>query len=121
MQTPHPVFEQGSCLHSRASAPRHAVVSKQFRGAQLQHHSNVAHAPAILPFMRAHNLPLPLTCTAGQGTAATALAGLVGALRVLGKPAKDLSQQRVLCVGAGSAGMGVVRMIAAGESQGAPS
>lgn len=52
-----------------------------------------------------------------QGTAATALAGLVGAMRVLGKPARALCEQRVLCVGAGSAGMGVVRMIAAGEIQ----
>lgn len=38
-------------------------------------------------------------------------------MRVLGKPARALCEQRVLCVGAGSAGMGVVRMIAAGEIQ----
>ncbi|PNH03635.1 NAD-dependent malic enzyme 2, mitochondrial [Tetrabaena socialis] len=49
-----------------------------------------------------------------QGTAATALAGMYGAMRVNGLPASALAQQRVLCVGAGSAGMGVVRMIAAG-------
>lgn len=49
-----------------------------------------------------------------QGTAATALAGLYGAMRVMGLPPSALGRQRVLCVGAGSAGMGVVRMIAAG-------
>lgn len=49
-----------------------------------------------------------------QGTAATALAGLYGAMRVLGLSSSDLAKQRVMCVGAGSAGMGVVRMIAAG-------
>lgn len=54
-----------------------------------------------------------------QGTAATAVAGLFGAMRVLGKPTEALAQQRVLCVGAGSAGMGVVSMIArAMEKQG---
>lgn len=51
-----------------------------------------------------------------QGTAATAVAGLLGAMRVLHKPPEAIAKQRVVCVGAGSAGMGVVRMIAAGES-----
>jgi hypothetical protein len=106
-----------------------------------------------------------------QGTAATALAGLYGAMRRLvrrccrccwsccccpalqsvlcqgsaasaaewgrpapllptrpararrllqGKPASELAKQRVVCVGAGSAGMGVVRMIAAGGRLGGP-
>ena len=50
-----------------------------------------------------------------QGTAATAVAGLYGALRVLGRPAADLAKQRIVCLGAGSAGMGVVSMIASGE------
>jgi malate dehydrogenase (decarboxylating) len=50
-----------------------------------------------------------------QGTAATAVAGLYGAMRVLGKPPEAIAEQRVVCVGAGSAGMGVVRMIAAGR------
>ena len=49
-----------------------------------------------------------------QGTAATALAGLYGALHVLGLRPGDMADQRLLCVGAGSAGMGVVSMIAAG-------
>lgn len=54
-----------------------------------------------------------------QGTAATALAGLYGALRVMGKPFHELANQKIVVVGAGSAGMGVVRMIAAGmEKQG---
>lgn len=39
---------------------------------------------------------------------------MCGAMRVLGKPLAALAEQRVVCVGAGSAGMGVVRMIAAG-------
>lgn len=61
-------------------------------------------------------------CTAAatrvlQGTAATAVAGLYGAMRVLGKPMAALAEQRVLCVGAGSAGMGVCSMIASGEQQ----
>lgn len=50
-----------------------------------------------------------------QGTAATAVAGLYGAMRVLGKPPEAIAEQRVVCVGAGSAGMGVVRMISAGR------
>lgn len=49
-----------------------------------------------------------------QGTAATAVAGLHGALRVLGQPTRELARQRVVCVGAGSAGMGVVGMIKSG-------
>ncbi|KAF5838419.1 hypothetical protein DUNSADRAFT_2887 [Dunaliella salina] len=49
-----------------------------------------------------------------QGTASTALAGLYGALKVMGKTNRDLTNQRVVCVGAGSAGLGVVRMIALG-------
>jgi malate dehydrogenase (decarboxylating) len=48
-----------------------------------------------------------------QGTAATAVAGLLGAMRVLCKPPEAIAKQKVVCVGAGSAGMGVVRMIAA--------
>jgi len=45
------------------------------------------------------------------------VAGLYGAMRVLGKPMTALAEQRVLCVGAGSAGMGVCSMIASGEQQ----
>lgn len=52
-----------------------------------------------------------------QGTAATALAGLYGALRVLGLKPDDLAKQRFVCVGAGSAGMGVVKMIASSMIQ----
>ncbi|KAI8465581.1 MAG: NAD malic enzyme [Monoraphidium minutum] len=54
-----------------------------------------------------------------QGTAATAVSGLYGALRVLGRPKAELARQRVVCLGAGSAGMGVVSMIkTAMETQG---
>ena len=49
-----------------------------------------------------------------QGTAATALAGLYGALTVQGKPLEALRDQRICVVGAGSAGMGVTQMIASG-------
>ena len=49
-----------------------------------------------------------------QGTAATALAGIYGALKVQGKPAHSLTQQRIVVLGAGSAGMGVSTMIAQG-------
>ena len=61
-------------------------------------------------------LPAPsLTEVLGvQGTAATAVAGVYGALRVQGKSNKELAQQRVVLVGAGSAGMGVARMLALG-------
>lgn len=64
---------------------------------------------SILPPQRL--LPRPADI---QGTAATALAGLYGALRVMGLPPAALGQQRIVCVGAGSAGMGVARMIASG-------
>ena len=42
------------------------------------------------------------------------MAGIYGALRVLGKDASAIKNQRVVVVGAGSAGMGVVRVIALG-------
>ncbi|CAG9462641.1 unnamed protein product [Pedinophyceae sp. YPF-701] len=46
-----------------------------------------------------------------QGTAATALAGIYGGLRVLDQPASDIVNQRIVCAGAGSAGMGVLNMV----------
>jgi len=49
-----------------------------------------------------------------QGTAATALAGMYGAMRVMGLPKADLAKQRVVVCGTGSAGMGVIDMIAMG-------
>lgn len=49
-----------------------------------------------------------------QGTAATAVAGVYGALRVQGKSNAELAKQRIVLVGAGSAGMGVARMLALG-------
>ncbi|KAJ9524899.1 hypothetical protein QJQ45_002962 [Haematococcus lacustris] len=71
---------------------------------------SISHALTLLNRYRQHHLVFNDDI---QGTAATALAGLYGALRVMGKSARDLAEQRVVCVGAGSAGMGVVRMIAA--------
>ncbi len=51
-----------------------------------------------------------------EGTAATAVAGIYGALRVMGKGVASIKDQRVVCVGAGSAGMGVTRVIALGKA-----
>jgi len=48
-----------------------------------------------------------------QGTAATAVAGLHGALKANGLPSQALTDQKIVVVGAGSAGLGVVRMVAA--------
>lgn len=52
-----------------------------------------------------------------QGTACVALAGLYGALRVIGKRHADLVKQRIIVCGAGSAGMGVTTMIAQGARE----
>lgn len=49
-----------------------------------------------------------------QGTACTALAGMYGALQAQGLPNHALPDQRVVVLGAGSAGMGVVELIAYG-------
>lgn len=86
----------------------HAVL--QFEDFQMQH------ALTLLERYREHHL---IFNDDVQGTAATAVAGLWGAMRALGKPLAALAEQRIVCVGAGSAGMGVVRMIAAAmEKQG---
>jgi malate dehydrogenase (decarboxylating) len=52
-----------------------------------------------------------------QGTACTALGGLYSALRVQGLPREALCAQRVVVVGAGSAGMGVVETLARGMAR----
>lgn len=49
-----------------------------------------------------------------QGTAATAVAGVYGALAVQGKTVDDIIDQKFVVVGAGSAGMGVVSLLALG-------
>jgi len=46
-----------------------------------------------------------------QGTAATVLAGLYGAMKVLGLPPEGLMEQRFIVCGAGSAGVGVTLTI----------
>jgi len=46
-----------------------------------------------------------------QGTAATVLAGLYGAMKVRGLTPEDLKDQRILVAGAGSAGSGVILTI----------
>jgi malic enzyme len=46
-----------------------------------------------------------------QGTGATTLAGIFGALRARGEDIGDLSKQRILIAGAGSAGIGVAQVL----------
>ncbi|KAM7275868.1 hypothetical protein ACFE04_017734 [Oxalis oulophora] len=45
-----------------------------------------------------------------QGTAGVALAGLLGAVRAQGRPLSDFVNQKIVVVGAGSAGLGVLKM-----------
>jgi len=49
-----------------------------------------------------------------QGTAACALAGIYGAMRVMGRPRAAIAEQRFVVCGKGSAGMGVVDVLARG-------
>ncbi|XP_043720727.1 NAD-dependent malic enzyme 59 kDa isoform, mitochondrial-like [Telopea speciosissima] len=44
-----------------------------------------------------------------QGTAGVALAGLLGAVRAQGRPLNDFVKQKIVVVGAGSAGIGVLK------------
>ena len=46
-----------------------------------------------------------------QGTGATALAGVLSALRSIGQGVKSLGSQRILIVGAGSAGIGIAQVL----------
>lgn len=114
-------FEDFSMKHALTLLQRyrnhHTVFNDDIQASAcaLHHHPHAHTALPSKPMMAVHFVLLhscPSACT--QGTATTALAGLYGALRVLGQSASELTQQRVLCVGAGSAGMGVVSMIAAG-------
>ncbi|CAL5380891.1 unnamed protein product [Camellia sinensis] len=52
-----------------------------------------------------------------QGTASVALAGLLGTIRVLGRPLTDFVNQKIVVVGAGSAGLGVFNMVAQAVSR----
>lgn len=45
-----------------------------------------------------------------QGTAGVALAGLFGSVRAQGRPLTDFVKQKIVVVGAGSAGLGVLKM-----------
>ncbi|KAL1543505.1 malate dehydrogenase (decarboxylating) [Salvia divinorum] len=45
-----------------------------------------------------------------QGTAGVALAGLLGSVRAQGRPLADFANQKIVVVGAGSAGLGVLKM-----------
>lgn len=47
-----------------------------------------------------------------QGTAGVALAGLLGTVRAQGRPFSDFVNQKIVVVGAGSAGLGVLNMAA---------
>eukprot|EP00877_Chromochloris_zofingiensis_P009541 jgi/Chrzof1/4840/Cz15g01060.t1_MME1[v5.2] len=94
----------------------HAVMSRWPKAVLQFEDFSIDHALVLLERYRHHHTVFNDDI---QGTAATALAGLYGALRRLGKSPADLAKQRVVCLGAGSAGMGVARMIAAGmEKQG---
>jgi malic enzyme len=46
-----------------------------------------------------------------QGTGATALAGLLGALRAKGEDVESLGDQRICIAGAGSAGIGIAQVL----------
>lgn len=46
-----------------------------------------------------------------QGTGAVALAGILTALRAQGKSAKEIIKQRIVCLGGGSAGLGVINSL----------
>ncbi|KXZ49163.1 hypothetical protein GPECTOR_23g9 [Gonium pectorale] len=87
-----------------------AVMSRWPRAVLQFEDFSAAHAEPLLQRYRDHHTVFNDDI---QGTAATALAGLYGALRVMGLPPSALAQQRVVMVGAGSAGTGVMRMIAA--------
>ncbi|KAL0002529.1 hypothetical protein SO802_016310 [Lithocarpus litseifolius] len=52
-----------------------------------------------------------------QGTAGVALAGLLGTVRAQGRPLSDFVHQRIVVVGAGSAGLGVLNMAAQAVSR----
>eukprot|EP01101_Sappina_pedata_P013341 TRINITY_DN9607_c0_g1_i1.p1 TRINITY_DN9607_c0_g1~~TRINITY_DN9607_c0_g1_i1.p1 ORF type:complete len:598 (-),score=272.74 TRINITY_DN9607_c0_g1_i1:8-1567(-) len=52
-----------------------------------------------------------------QGTGAVALSGLLSALRVRGLPTSELPKQTILCLGAGSAGIGVCESVVNGMVQ----
>ncbi|KIY95784.1 hypothetical protein MNEG_12178 [Monoraphidium neglectum] len=94
------------------------AVTRRWPNAVLQFEDfSIEHARPLLQRYRQHHLVFNDDI---QGTAATAVAGLYGALRAQGLPPADLARQTVVCLGAGSAGMGVVQMICdAMEAQGA--
>lgn len=46
-----------------------------------------------------------------QGTGAVALSGVLSALRAQGKPTKEITKQRIVCLGGGSAGLGVINSL----------
>ncbi|WVZ04685.1 hypothetical protein V8G54_018031 [Vigna mungo] len=52
-----------------------------------------------------------------QGTAGVALAGLLGTIRSQGGPLSDFLKQKIVVVGAGSAGLGVLKMAAQAVSR----
>ncbi|KAJ8900662.1 hypothetical protein K2173_025439 [Erythroxylum novogranatense] len=52
-----------------------------------------------------------------QGTAGVALAGLLGTVRAQGRPLSDFVKQKIVVAGAGSAGLGVLKMAAQAVSR----
>ena len=52
-----------------------------------------------------------------QGTGTMVLSGILSALRILGLPPAALQEQRIVCLGAGSAGLGVCTALLQGMLQ----
>ncbi|GFR43314.1 hypothetical protein Agub_g4381 [Astrephomene gubernaculifera] len=113
----------GGLRCSRITGPEYFSIVDEFVTAVMSRWPNailqfedfsIDHAVPLLERYRQHHLVFNDDI---QGTAATALAGLYGALRVMNMPPSALTEQRIVCVGAGSAGMGVAKMIAAGMTK----
>jgi malate dehydrogenase (decarboxylating) len=86
-----------------------AAVMGRWPNAVLQFEDfSIEHAEVLLERYRHCHCVFNDDC---QGTAACAVSGLMGSMAVLGKKPQALAEQRFVVVGAGSAGMGVTRMI----------
>ena len=88
-----------------------ALVSRWPRAVLQMEDFQLRHARPLLDRYRRH---LCIFNDDIQGTAACAVAGVYGALAVQGLPPSAITAQRFVVVGAGSAGSGVTRMLAAG-------
>ncbi|EFN53662.1 hypothetical protein CHLNCDRAFT_136414 [Chlorella variabilis] len=87
----------------------HAVMGRWPKAVLQFEDFNIEHAAPLLERYRYSHCVFN-----DDGTAATAVGGLYGAMAVAGKPPSALADQKFVVLGAGSAGMGVVSMIAQG-------